>query len=302
MSEENCVESRLRKTLLNCSVEISPNPANNFKLVKEHLPEGTKVFIVSPEGCNFADIVATATELRSSGFEPVPHFAARSIKDSTVLEENLRKLRGEAGISEVLVIGGGGSKPIGIFDNSLQLLETGLFRKHDINRVAVAGHPEGHPSVRDEVLFDALRRKRAFVENCGAEFFVISQFCFDVNSIIKWENTSRKLMGSMRVHVGIPGLASLKSLIKYARICGIGSSMKFISRNLENVLKLARTWSPDKLLYELSEYKENNPEFGMERFHFYSFGELSLTARWINAVCEGKKVFELDGQVFNIYS
>ena len=57
----------------------------------------------------------------------------------------LASYRAEAGVDEVLIIGGGVDQPVGAFDNSLQVLETGLLQKHGIRRVGVAGHPEGSP-------------------------------------------------------------------------------------------------------------------------------------------------------------
>lgn len=290
---------RLSDLLVDCSIEIAPTSAKKIGEFRDDLPAGTKVYIVSPAGREFADIIATAREIRNQGFEPVPHVAARSITDHRQLEVHLRQLRDEADITEALVIGGSWSRPVGAFDSSLQLLETGLFSKYGIRRIGVAGHPEGHPSVSDDVLLDALSQKKVFVENSGAEFFVVTQFCFDASSIIAWEGTIRANLGALPIHVGVPGLASVTGLIKYARICGIGPSVRFLTRGLDKLVKLAKTWAPDRLLTELSQHKAANPEFGMEKIHFYSFGELSLIAQWINAVRDGDIAFDQDGRNFS---
>lgn len=290
---------RLSDLLVDCSIEIAPTQAKKIREFRKVLPARTKVYIVSPAGRDFVDIVATARELRNEGFEPVPHLAARSVRDSHQLDENLRQLRDEADISEALVIGGSWSRPVGAFDSSLQLLETGLFSKYGIKRIGVAGHPEGHPSVSDDVLLEALRVKKEHVEKSGAEFFVVTQFCFDANSIIAWEGEVRSNIGALPIHVGVPGLASVTGLIKYARICGIGPSVRFLTRGLDKLVKLAKTWAPDRLLTELSQHKAANPEFGMEKIHFYSFGELSLIAQWINAVRDGDIAFDQDGRNFS---
>jgi methylenetetrahydrofolate reductase (NADPH) len=290
---------RLSDLLVDFSIEIAPTSAEKIKAFRKDLPAGTKVYIVSPAGRDFADIVATAKELRNEGFEPIPHVAARSVTDCHQLEDYLQQLRDGAGVTEVLVIGGSWSRPVGAFDSSLQLLETGLFSKYGMRRIGVAGHPEGHPSVSDDVLMDALRQKKEFVENSGAEFFVVTQFCFDSNAIIAWERKIRESIGALPIHVGVPGLASITGLIKYARICGIGPSVRFLTRGLDKLVKLAKTWAPDRLLTELSQHKAANPEFGMEKIHFYSFGELSLIAQWINAVRDGDIAFDQDGRNFS---
>ena len=293
---------RLSDLLVDFSIEIAPTSAKKIRTFREDLPAGTKVYIVSPAMRDFADIVATAKELRNEGFEPVPHVAARSVTDHHQLEEYLRRLRDDAGVTEVLVIGGSSSRPVGVFDSSLQLLETGLFSKYGMRRIGVAGHPEGHPLVNDDVLMDALREKKAFVVNSGAEFFVVTQFCFDSSSIIEWERKVRANIGALPIHVGVPGLASVTGLIKYARICGIGPSVRFLTRGLDKLVKLAKTWAPDRLLTELSQHKTANPEFGMEKTHFYSFGELSLIAQWINAVRDGDIAFDQNGRNFSAIS
>jgi methylenetetrahydrofolate reductase (NADPH) len=292
------VKVRLSDLLVDCSIEIAPTSAKKIKAFGDDLAAGSKVYVVSPAGRDFADIVSTAKALRNEGFEPVPHVAARSIRDHGQLEENLRQLRDDADVTEVLVIGGGWSRPVGAFDSSLQLLETGLFGKYGIRRIGVAGHPEGHPSVSDDVLLDALHQKKEFVEKSGAEFFVVTQFCFDAKSVIAWEKKVRTNLGPMAIHVGVPGLASVTSLIKYARICGIGPSVRFLTRGLDKLVKLAKTWAPDRLLSELSQYKAAESEFGIKKIHFYSFGELSLIARWINAVRDGDIAFDQDGRSF----
>ena len=151
---------RLSDLLVDCSIEIAPTSAKKIKAFGDDLAAGSKVYVVSPVGRDFADIVSTAKALRNEGFEPVPHVAARSIRDRGQLEENLRQLRDDADVTEVLVIGGDRSRPVGAFDSSLQLLETGLFGKYGIRRIGVAGHPEGHPSVSDDVLLDALHQKK----------------------------------------------------------------------------------------------------------------------------------------------
>ena len=47
----------------------------------------------------------------------------------------------------------------GPFDSSLALLETGLFQRHGILHVGVAGYPEGHPKIAGSALDSALAEK-----------------------------------------------------------------------------------------------------------------------------------------------
>ena len=49
------------------------------------------------------------------------------------------------GVKQALVIGGS-RDPIGKFDSSIQMFETGFFEKI---KIGIAGHPEGSPDISD---------------------------------------------------------------------------------------------------------------------------------------------------------
>mgnify|MGYP001214993311 CR=1 FL=1 len=48
----------------------------------------------------------------------------------------------EAGVDEALLLAGGSKKPLGDFDSSIQLIESGLFDNAGFKRLHVAGHPD----------------------------------------------------------------------------------------------------------------------------------------------------------------
>ena len=60
------------------STNISDLP--NPEIVKD-------IYIVFVPGGNYRDILNTAKKLIEKGYNPVPHFAARSIKNLSVLKE-----------------------------------------------------------------------------------------------------------------------------------------------------------------------------------------------------------------------
>src|SRR3546814_12435059 len=51
-----------------------------------------------------------------------------------------------------------------LFDSSMAILETGLFDKHGVETIGVAGHPEGSPDIAPAALEAALAWKNAFAE------------------------------------------------------------------------------------------------------------------------------------------
>ena len=90
------------------TAETTPGSAAKIADYREHLRPGTAVYITFLPGSDFDDTIAVAKRLKAEGFLPVPHFAARSIPDRAFLEDNLRKLRDEVGLKQVLVYDGAG--------------------------------------------------------------------------------------------------------------------------------------------------------------------------------------------------
>ena len=60
--------------------------------------------------------------------------------------------------------------------------------------------------------------------------YLATQFFFEAKSLIEWETHLKKIGNQLDIHAGIPGPASIKTLINYARSCGIGNSLRFISK------------------------------------------------------------------------
>ena len=109
------------------SIEVMPRTAAKVADFRSILPSGTRVYIAHIEGTPIADMVATAGRLAGDGFDVMPHFPARIIADRATLGDWIARYQGEAGITQALVLAGGVTRPAGDFDNSMQLLETGLF-------------------------------------------------------------------------------------------------------------------------------------------------------------------------------
>ena len=247
-------------------------------------------------GSDFADTIQTAKRLKNEGFQPAPHFAARSIPSRAHFEEWLRLLQAEVGVSEVVALGGAVNQPLGDFDSSIQLIETGLFDKYGVTTIGVAGHPEGSPDISDTALVEALARKNALADRSDAQFYIATQFCFEAAPIIAWDKRIRAEGNRLPIHIGVPGLATLKTLINHARACGVGPSMRFLTRQARNVAKLMSVNAPDKLMMDLADYWASDPECGIKRVHVYPLGGLRRSARWTYAVLDGDFTVRRDGK------
>jgi len=255
---------------------------------REVLRPGTTVYITFLPGSDYKDTVATAKRLRDEGFEPAPHFAARSIETAAQFEDYLDRAVSEAGVDHILTIAGALKDPLGPYSDSMKLLETGLFDKYGIKQIGVAGHPEGSPDMSDDAISQAIAWKNGFAERSDASVHILTQFCFESRPIIEWDRALNAQGNTLPIRIGAPGIAKISTLLNYAMACGIGNSMQFIKKQARNVTKLMKVQAPDVLISELADYKATDPNCGIDGVHMYPLGGLRKTAAWSYAVADGK--------------
>ncbi|MFT5000419.1 MAG: methylenetetrahydrofolate reductase (NADPH), partial [Planctomycetota bacterium] len=141
------VNPELETLLHDYSIEVMPRTAAKIEDFRDLLPARTRVYVAHIEGTPIDDMVATAKRLAGEGFEVMPHFPARIIKDKSVLVDWIARYQGEAGVNQALLLAGGVDKPYGDFHSSMQLLDTGEFDKAGFTHLHVAGHPEGNKDI-----------------------------------------------------------------------------------------------------------------------------------------------------------
>ncbi len=282
------------------SIETTPGSSLKIPDYREHLRPGATVSVTFLPGSDFADTIRTAKRLKDEGFDAAPHFAARSIPGRSALEDCLKGLQDEVGCTEVVALGGAVNNPVGEFDSSMQLLETGLFDKYGIKKIGLAGHPEGSQDISGKALSEALDWKNAFAERSDADFYLATQFCFEAAPIIVWDKTLQASGNRLPIHIGVPGLATLKTLINHAKACGIGPSMRVLTRQARNITKLMTVKAPDRLIADLAYYKATDPECGIRQVHVYPLGGLRRSALWAYAVLDGNFTLGKDDRSFTI--
>ena len=283
------------------TTETTPGAAAKIADYRVHLRPDTTVFITFLPGSDFTDTIAVAARLRREGFNPVPHFAARSIPSRAFVEEGLARLTGDAGVNQVMLVGGAVDRPVGEFSDTMQLLETGVLDRYGIRRIGVAGHPEGSPDIPDDQIRSALAWKNAFAERTGAAMYVVTQFCFEAKPVIEWDRRIQAEGNRLPVYVGIPGLASLKALIGHAKACGVGPSMRYLTRQARNVTRLLTVSAPDRLVTALAAYRATDPECGIHGVHLYPLGGLRKSAQWVQSVLDGRFELRDDGARFEVH-
>lgn len=286
------------KFLQNTSLEVTPGGAKKIEDFRTMLRPGTTVFVTFLPGSDFNDTVATVKRLAAEGMKPVPHFAARSIPTLKFFEENLKILQAEAQVDEALLIGGGVNNPVGEFSSSIEILRTDLFQKYGIRKLGVAGHPEGSPDIKPAEVTRALLEKNKYAKEHGIDMYITTQFCFEAEPIIEWDKRIRAEGNELPIHIGIPGLATIKTLLAHATACGIGPSMRIITRQAANIAKLMTTRMPDKITRDLANYFANDPQCGITQCHLYPLGGMAKSSKWLYAVMDGK--FQLNDEGFDL--
>ena len=236
---------------MNFSLEIGPNTD------LETLPLINDVYITLLPGGDYKDTAQKANELIKKGFNPVPHFPARSMNGEKELKDYVYRCK-DVGVKQALIIGGG-REPVGKFDSSFQLLETGYFEKM---KIGIAGHPEGSPEISDSNLEKAMNDKKPYAD------YIVTQWLLNPKPIIDFISKQ-----TIPVHVGITGPLKITSLIKFANIVGAKNSLNFLKSNFSKALDLMKPKDPNELIGKVKKFSDN--------FHIYTFGGLKETNKWL---------------------
>ncbi len=276
----------IRSLVQGFTVETTPGAAAKIARYRDYLRAGTRTFVTFLPGSDFNASIATCIRLAGEGLAPIPHIAARSTRSLAQLRDGLKRLVDEAGVDEVLLIAGGVAQPVGPYASSRELLETGLLDEFPIRRIGLAAHPEGSPDISDELLDEALRYKNEYARQSRAEVYLVTQFCFEAAPIMQWEQRTRKMGNRLKIQLGIPGLATLKALLGHAKACGIGPSLRFLTRQARHVYRLLQVSAPDVLLAQLAANREHDPDSLIEGIHVYPLGGLRRSAEWFYAIID----------------
>ena len=282
---EKIINTHLKDFISGYSIEVVPTSAAKIESFADVLPKNTRVYIAHLEKENIAAMVATAKRLNDEGFTVMPHIPARMILNQAMLNDWISMYQNEAGVDEALLLAGGSTKPIGEFDSSVQLIESGLFDKAGFKRLHIAGHPEGSkdidPNGGTKNVAEALSWKQEFSKRTDASMARATQFCFDASVVKKWAENIKENGIDIPIHIGIAGPAKLQTLLKFSIECGIGASMKVLTKRAKDITKLLLPYQPTQILNELAEYKSKDSELNIEQVHFFPIGGIKQTVDWL---------------------
>ncbi|HWM47274.1 MAG TPA: methylenetetrahydrofolate reductase [Xanthobacteraceae bacterium] len=274
------------------SFETTRLSAEDIEQVKRAAPKGSTIYVAAIPSRPLAEQVETARNLREAGFEPVPHLAARNFESVEAMEGQLRQLVEQAGTRRVLVIAGDRPDAAGPFKDSLSIIETGALQRHGIVEVGISGHPDGHPRVSDAVLEQAMSDKIAAADRAGLNVRIVTQFTMSTQPIVDFVTRVRARGIKNHISIGLAGPTSMTTLLRFAKLCGVKASTQGLARNIGLVKNLIGASTADPIVRALADMKD---QLGDVSPHFFSFGGLPATTRWVNAAATGRITLTSEG-------
>ena len=248
------------------SMEILPQNISELSLIPEFVNE---VYITMIPGVDCRDTIEAANVIQTKGKQAIPHIAARSFSSPEVLKKCLSVLQ-DAGIKRVLLIGGGVPEPTGKYASVMDLLKTGLFAEYGINSFDFAGHPEGNPD--DPKSEYHMLEKLQWTKEHEFSSRIVTQWSLDAKKTNNWISDLREKGVSNPIHIGVPGPSTVKSLMRFAKVCGVKASTQVLRKQGLNISKLMFVNKPDKIISKLS---------GYDQLHLYPFGGIAKSAAWL---------------------
>ncbi|MGZ5829872.1 MAG: methylenetetrahydrofolate reductase [Xanthobacteraceae bacterium] len=273
------------------SFETTPLNEQQLAEVGAAARPGSAVYVAAIPSRPLTEQIETTRNLRNAGFEPVPHLAVRNFTSVPEMEAHLKRMIDEAGVTRALVIAGDRSEPAGPLFDALAAIKTGILQRCGLKEIGISGYPDGHSRISDPQLAQALADKLAAAKEAGLNVRIVTQFTMSSQPVIDLLKSLRARGVDAPVSIGLAGPASMATLLRFAKICGVKTSVQGLARNAGLLKNLIGAATADPIVRTLADTK------GLGEFipHFFSFGGLPATARWVEAAAAGRIKLNKDG-------
>ena len=242
------------------------------------LPAGALVTVTCSARYGLDRTLDVADAVTRAGLRAVPHIAARLVEDAAHLQAIVRRI--EAWDERrIFVIAGDAVTPAGGYASAGQLLAELAGLDHGITEIGVAGYPEGHPLIPDELLIAALLEKQAVATH------MVTQLCFAPSVVADWTWRMRSHGVRLPLVVGVPGVVHRRKLVEMSWKIGVGDSLRYLTRQhgLLSHLTRLRRYQADDFLEDLGQRLAEAGE-RIDGVHLFTFNQLSPTEQWREAV------------------
>ena len=219
------------------------------------------------------------------GHRPTPHFAARLVESEVQAKQLAGWLR-EHAVEEVFVIAGDAAEPVGPYEGSAPFVRDLLSGDPGVARVGFAGYPDGHAFLEPSVVAEQLVARHDLLAEAGVDGWISTQMCFDDDRIRHWIEEQRAAGISVPIRLGIPGVVDRARLMTMGTRLGIGTSLRYLSKNRSTVMKLMAPggYDPTDLVVAFADDAER---LGIEALHSFTFNAVADTRAWQEAIIAG---------------
>lgn len=267
------------------SIEINSLELEEFAAARELLPRGQRIYVSHLPGQTWDQTVDLCAKVAGAGFDPIPHIPVRLLADREQLAGVLRAAF-DAGVREPLLLAGDYPKVRGPFSDVLAALRSGVLDAQGFRRVSFAGHPEGHPSVPIREIRQAQIDKWQQGNDRGFEVTFVTQFFFAAGPFTEWACDLRSAGVRARLVAGIAGPTGITRLLRLARRCGVGPSIRALTTRPSSLFSLMSDHDPDGLVRDLAvEWQRMAGLF--DGIHLFSFGGFLRTVTWLRRYAGG---------------
>lgn len=248
------------------------------------LPAGAPVSVTCSPAKGIATTQELTLKLKERGHDAVPHFAARLVEGPEHAARLAEWVRTN-GIREVFIIGGDAETPPH-YQFALPFMRDFLAAKPGIDTLGFGAYPDGHASISNDDLSNAIHAKQQLILEHGIKPLASTQMCFDASTIRAWLKAERAKGFTTPINLGLPGVVDRAKLMSMGMRLGIGQSMRYLSKNKSTITRMFAPggYDPTKLLADLASDAE---ELGITGIHSFTFNSTADTAKWASAILEG---------------
>lgn len=275
------------------SIEINVQDLRHLDASRAFLPEGKRIYISHMPKQTWDDTLSACRAVSDAGFDPIPHLPVRLLDGVSTLERILETATHKAGTKEVLLVAGDYPRAAGPYAVVADVLKSGILNQHGLQRVSLAGHPEGHPKVALDEIRRAEVEKATLAEQAGLLATFVTQFFFEAQPFLDWVNHARAAGVHARFVGGLSGPAGVATLVRFALRCGVGPSIRALGARPTSFVKLIGEHGPEAVIRELANARGNGAA-DFAGVHLFCFGGYLRTCEWLHRVANGN--FKLDDQ------
>jgi methylenetetrahydrofolate reductase (NADPH) len=262
----------IRRLLRHARYEVLPTTTIEAKVL-ESVPTDVPVTVTASPSMGLDRTVELAARLTAQGYDVVPHLAARMVSGRSELTELVERLTA-AGVTNVFVPGGD-AQPVGDYPDALTMLEELTAMGSPFKDVGVAGYPESHPMINDDLTIQSMWDKRKHAT------YVVSNLTFDPAVVKDWVHRMRTRGISLPLLLGLPGPVDRTKLLGMATKIGVGDSTRFIAKQKGMMTRLLAPggFTGESFLTKCAP-TVGEPEAKVDGLHVYTFNQVAETEKW----------------------